>query len=739
MLLAGSGLALRYGTARAASISDSACTSAHYTADLAALTGNDTITFNCPSAATINVTSGAGGPGTVTVASGQTLTIQSVGKPVTLTGAGSAQLFQVKQGGSGPGTLNLSNLTLAGGSALNGGAIITNGVLSLSNCIFSDNTSTEGGGALFVDDLGSATIKGSEFSQNAATGGHTSQGGAIDNTGTLTITNSTFAKNTTIGRLGDSTTSNTGLAGDGGAIYSTGTVTISGSAFTQNTAQGGAGVLDSPGGPAAGGAVDASGGTLTISDSTFSANSATAGAGGPSGTTSAGSTGADAGGGAVNGTVGTTVTVSDSTFVGNSATAGNGGANGMIVAVGTALVLGPGGSAFGGAMDVSGGGVGAVTGSAGGALSGGGVGAVTISASTFTNNTANGGSGPGGAGYAGAMDVSGGGVGAIARGSVAAVAGALSDNIVFGNTASTGGANCVLDPTVTDGGYNLTNTGDTGCGFAPARHDVLTSAPALGTLDNNGGTAQTIALIKGSPALDAIPPDSAATPTGCGVANGPLASDERGVARPQGSGCDIGAYELAPASATQLTADPTNIVLGQTVQLCATVAGTASGTGTPTGTVTFLDGTDTIGTGSLANGRVCISTSGLGLGTHAITASYGGDAQFDPSVSAPVTVTVGINGADVAGAPGSGNNAGASPSGNTGAAGNTSGANGTGQQSQSAEPAGSSGVRLPHASSPAQPAVNGAWPAGLMFALGALLLLGGLSGLAVVMVRAARM
>jgi predicted outer membrane repeat protein len=735
MLLAGSAVALHYGTARAANIPDSVCTSTQYTADLAARTGNDTITFDCSSEAKIDVTTGAGGPGTVTVASGQTLTIQSIGKPVTLTGSGSAQLFQVKQGGSGPGTLNLINLTLSGGSALNGGAIYTNGVVNLSNCVFSDNTSPEGGSAIFVDDLGSATIKGSVFSHNAAMGGYTSHGGAINNTGTLTITSTTFAMNTAVGRLGDATTSNTGLAGDGGAIYSTGTVTISGSTFTQNTAQGGAGVLDSPGGSAGGGAVDAPSGTLTVSDSTFSANSTTAGAGGPSSTASPGSTGALAGGGAINAVVGTTVSVSDSTFIGNSATGGDGGASAMIAA--PLLTKGGGGSSFGGAIALNGGGVGAITGGVGGPANGGGVGAVAISASTFTKNSAVGGTGgTSGFGTGGAIALNGGGVGAVTHVGAATLTGMLTDNIVFGNTASTGGANCVVDPTVTDGGYNLTNTGDTGCGFAASSHDVFTSTPGLGTLADNGGPAATIALAEGSPALDAIPPDSASTPTGCGVAGGPLATDERGVARPQKSGCDIGAYELAPGTVTHLTADPNSIVVGQSVQLCATVAATVSGIGIPTGTVTFLDGTSTLGTSTLANGGVCISTSGLSLGTHSITASYGGDSQFDPSVSAAVTVSVGVYGADVAGAPGGSYNSGAPPSGSTGAPGTTSTDAGTGQRSQSAAPSGSSSIA---ARSPtARPSVSTAWPAGLGFALGALLLLGGLSGLGVVFVRAVR-
>jgi hypothetical protein len=57
-------------------------------------------------------------------------------------------------------------------------------------------------------------------------------------------------------------------------------------------------------------------------------------------------------------------------------------------------------------------------------------------------------------------------------------------------------------------------------------------------LANNGGPTQTYALLPGSPAIDQIPPGI----NGCGTS---VSTDQRGVSRPQGSGCDIGAYELS--------------------------------------------------------------------------------------------------------------------------------------------------------------------------------------------------
>ena len=62
--------------------------------------------------------------------------------------------------------------------------------------------------------------------------------------------------------------------------------------------------------------------------------------------------------------------------------------------------------------------------------------------------------------------------------------------------------------------------------------------PLLGPLADNGGPTRTHALLAGSPAID--------TAAGCP----PPAADQRGVARPRGTACDIGAYEFQPAAAT---------------------------------------------------------------------------------------------------------------------------------------------------------------------------------------------
>ena len=79
---------------------------------------------------------------------------------------------------------------------------------------------------------------------------------------------------------------------------------------------------------------------------------------------------------------------------------------------------------------------------------------------------------------------------------------------------------------------------------------------------------------------------------------------------------------------------------GQSVTFTATVTVVAPGAGSPSGTVTFLDGTTTLGTGTLSSGTATFTTSALAVGSHSITASYGGDASFNGSTSAVLTQTV---------------------------------------------------------------------------------------------------
>src|SRR5579863_9992825 len=77
---------------------------------------------------------------------------------------------------------------------------------------------------------------------------------------------------------------------------------------------------------------------------------------------------------------------------------------------------------------------------------------------------------------------------------------------------------------------------------------------------------------------------------------------------------------------------------GQPVTLTATVTSNA---GTPTGTVTFKDGSTTLGTGTVGSGRqATFTTSTLSVGSHSITAVYGGDNNFSGSTSSALAQAV---------------------------------------------------------------------------------------------------
>ena len=96
---------------------------------------------------------------------------------------------------------------------------------------------------------------------------------------------------------------------------------------------------------------------------------------------------------------------------------------------------------------------------------------------------------------------------------------------------------------------------------------------------------------------------------------------------------------LGTATYTTITTASGSSTYGATVTFTALV--TPSGTGTPTGTVTFLDNGNTLGTGTLNSSDIAtFTTSSLPAGNYAITASYGGDANFSGSTAPGVNWTV---------------------------------------------------------------------------------------------------
>jgi RTX calcium-binding nonapeptide repeat (4 copies) len=110
------------------------------------------------------------------------------------------------------------------------------------------------------------------------------------------------------------------------------------------------------------------------------------------------------------------------------------------------------------------------------------------------------------------------------------IAGNLDNDSSNGNHSDVSGNfttalfNLIGDGTGSKGFSNGVNGNKVGTSTTPI-------APQLGSLQNNGGTTPTHALLADSPAIDAANP------------NGNVLVDQRGVARPQGDGFDIGAYE----------------------------------------------------------------------------------------------------------------------------------------------------------------------------------------------------
>lgn len=101
---------------------------------------------------------------------------------------------------------------------------------------------------------------------------------------------------------------------------------------------------------------------------------------------------------------------------------------------------------------------------------------------------------------------------------------------------STSGGDCVnnLNSSLSaSSSNNLIEDSVNSCGLANGINgNIIGSDPNLEPLANNDGFTRTLALASGSPAIDA------GTNTGC------PATDQRGLARPQGTACDIGAFEF---------------------------------------------------------------------------------------------------------------------------------------------------------------------------------------------------
>ena len=165
------------------------------------------------------------------------------------------------------GALTIPTNTILTGATSGSGATLTN-LVAVSGASASTVFELSGGAVAILNNL---TI------ENGTSGGN---GGGINNSGTLTVNESTFTGNSAI---------------NGGAIDSSGTLTVSGSTFNGNTATTGGGICVEPSG------------NVIVSGSTFYNNSGTAG------------------GGAIDDNQGGPFAVSGSTLYGNNSTSSTGG------------------------------------------------------------------------------------------------------------------------------------------------------------------------------------------------------------------------------------------------------------------------------------------------------------------------------------------------------------------------------------------------------------------------------
>ncbi len=308
---------------------------------------------------------------------------------------------------------------------------------------------------------------------------------AVTSTGNLTL-DSLTVRNAYCDGCGQA-----GTYGYGGGIFNyEGTVTVTNSTLSGNKAYVGGGIYNY--------------GTLTVMDSTLSGNS--------------GGFGISSGGGIYND--GGTLTLTNSTLSGNIADQGGGIYNDLGTLTLTNSTL-SGNSATSTYYTYS---------------EGGGIfnhsGTLTVTNSTLSGNSAT---------------SEGGGIfnqwGALA----------LTNSSISGNSATSRGggiisylgtlnyANTIIANSP-DGGdcYNdsgIINTSTNNLVEDGSCSASLSGDPLLGPLADNGGPTQTMALLPGSPAIDA------GDDTVCEDVNTVNNLDQRGVTRPQGSHCDVGAYE----------------------------------------------------------------------------------------------------------------------------------------------------------------------------------------------------
>ncbi|MBI5715247.1 MAG: CSLREA domain-containing protein, partial [Chloroflexi bacterium] len=484
----------------------------------------------------------------------------------------------------GGGAAALSNVKVINNTAAEGGGVRVNAAtMTISGSTFNSNTATGNGGGIY--NSGTLTMSGSTITGNTADSDSngSGNGGGLWNGSTATLTSSTVSSNTAQDgggitnnsslTLNSVTLSNNNAKNNGGGVISVSTLSISNSTISGNTADSDNNTIGNGGGIYVGtsGSLTVSGGTI---GGTGTGNKANLGGGiyatvttSISGVLIEDNTASSGGGGGIQ-TAGGTTTIQNTTIKKNKGFNAGGGihvATGGTVSISKSAIdqntLTSGGAAGGGvynesnfnAKDTS---ITANTATVSISNYGGGLynstGTSTLKNVTISNNTLSSGTGGGNGGgiyivggtviannvtiaYNSASGGTGGGIYIINSASTLQI----GNTIISDNTAL-GVIDCDQDAlaTFTDKDHNLISTATTvaatPCTFSRAANNIFGSSANLAAL---AGTAPAYhALNTGSPAIDKGDAYGSATQA-C------ESNDTRGVARPVGSYCDIGAYE----------------------------------------------------------------------------------------------------------------------------------------------------------------------------------------------------
>ncbi|MFC6646596.1 DUF3500 domain-containing protein [Granulicella cerasi] len=102
-----------------------------------------------------------------------------------------------------------------------------------------------------------------------------------------------------------------------------------------------------------------------------------------------------------------------------------------------------------------------------------------------------------------------------------------------------------------------------------------------------------------------------------------------------GSGGSGSTASTSGTTTTTLTSSATAASYGTAITLTATVAPSGA-----TGSIIFYDGSTSLGSVAVSSGAASLSTSTLAVGTHSLTAIYGGSSAYSGSTSSTVSVTI---------------------------------------------------------------------------------------------------